>query len=181
MLATSEGVAGETAETAGEGLFTEVGFDHEGGGGGDLGVVEVGAAEELEVGDDEAEDASGLEVAEDVAEGSAAVFEGEVFEHVGAVDAAGGGGWDGETLDDVTVLDVAGVLGEALPDEDGLEEGEALFEEKGWTRVEVPPGLRGAGPAPKLHVIGLHAMKYTHREGAVRELGGRGEDVSWNA
>lgn len=171
MLATAEGVASEAAKAAGEGLLTEVGFDHEGGGGGDLGVVEVSAAEELEIGDDEAEDASGLEVAEDVAEGSAAVFEGEMFEDVGAVDAAGGGGWDGEAFDDVAVLDVAGVLGEALPDKDGLEEGEAFFEEKGWTGVEVPPGLRGAGPAPKLHVIGLHAMKYTHREGVVRQLG----------
>ena len=52
-----------------------MGFDHKGVVGAMLGVFKVGPGEMFEVGDDQAEDASGLEIAEDIAEGPAAIFE----------------------------------------------------------------------------------------------------------
>ena len=171
VLTAAEERPREAAEAACSGLFAEVSLDHKGGGCAGGGVGEVGAREVFEIGDDQAKDASRLEVAEDVAEGLAEIFEGEVLEDVGAVNAVDGAGIDGEAFDDVAVLDVAGVVGEAPADKRGFQEGEALLEEKGWTGVEVSPGLRGAGSAPKLHVLRLHGMQYTQRW--LRRLNGR--------
>jgi hypothetical protein len=114
-------VTGAAEDSGGDGFqsswncrFAKPRFLHEARAGSGSRVAGIDPDELFEVRKHEAKGATGTKIVEDISEGDTELIEGHVLEDMGAVDGFGGLRGDGETFDDVAVLDVFGIGREAL-------------------------------------------------------------------
>jgi hypothetical protein len=161
MAGAAEDGSGDGAQASRAVGFAEPALLHEARAGCGCGVAGVEADELFEVGQDEAKGAAGTEIREDVSDGEAELVEGHVFENVRAVDSFSGPGRDGEAFDNVAVLDVFGIRGKTLFDEQRGEKRKAALQPEGGAGIEVLPCFWSTHATAKLHIPVIHRPYYT--------------------